>query len=65
MFDRVHEGVTNQRNVELAMEMGAYFELERGEWRQAGVILFWHWSWSANLLESAASPDGSSTSSCS
>lgn len=37
MFDRIYEGVTNERNMELALEMAAYFELERHGWREAGV----------------------------
>ena len=37
MFDRIYEGVTNERNMELAMEMAAYFELERTGWREAGI----------------------------
>lgn len=37
MFDRIYEGVSNERNMDLAMEMAAYFELERGTWRAASV----------------------------
>jgi hypothetical protein len=37
MFDRIYEGVTNETNVELAVEMAAYFELEREGWREAGI----------------------------
>lgn len=37
MFDRIYEGVSNERNMDLAMEMAAYFEIERGGWREAAV----------------------------
>ena len=37
MFDRIYEGVTNERNMELAMEMAAYFELQRRAWREASI----------------------------
>ena len=37
MFDRIYEGVTNERNIELAMEMAAYFELQRRAWREASI----------------------------
>ena len=36
MFDRIYEGVTNERNMELAMEMAAY-ELQRRAWREASI----------------------------
>ncbi|TDI41318.1 MAG: hypothetical protein E2P02_15160 [Acidobacteria bacterium] len=37
MFDRIYQGVTNERNMELTTEMAAYFELERTGWREAGI----------------------------
>jgi hypothetical protein len=45
MFDRIYEGVTNERNMELAVEMAAYFELERSGWREAGIWPMGDFDW--------------------
>lgn len=37
MFDRLLEGVTNNRNIEFAAEMAAYFEHRRNQWRESYI----------------------------
>ncbi len=50
MFDRIYESVTTERNIELAAEMAAYFELERGRWREANVWPTEDFEWLETLI---------------
>ncbi len=55
MFDRIYESVTNDRNVEFAAEMAAYFEHKRRKWREAQIWPSADFDWlEARILDGLA-----------